>query len=97
MTANVEIIAQREEDTLLVPVAAVARREGKRVVSVQKPDGSTEEREVEIGISDGVQIAIKTGLKEGETVVIRKDEADSRWREGRRGGPPMMFGGGRRR
>jgi multidrug efflux pump subunit AcrA (membrane-fusion protein) len=92
MTANIEIIADEDDNALLVPVTAVARRErGKRVVTVQKPDGSTEEREVEVGISDGVQMAIKSGLKEGETVVIRSGEADSRWREGRRG-PRMMFG-----
>ena len=97
MTANIDIIADKDDKTLLVPVTAVARREqGKRVVSVQKPDGSTEEREVEVGISDGVNMAVKSGLKEGETVIINTGEADSRWREGRRG-PPMMFGGRRRR
>jgi HlyD family secretion protein len=96
MTANIEIIAQRAENVPLLPVTAVTRKEGKRIVYVQKPDGSSEEREVEVGISDGVEIAILSGLTEGETVVIRKDEADSRWRDERRSSP-MMFGGGRRR
>lgn len=91
MTANVQIIQQRKENVLLVPVQAVIRKEGdKRFVTVQKEAGGSEQRPVEVGISDASQMEIASGLEEDETVLYRKNEQESSWR---RGGPPMMFGG----
>lgn len=95
MTANIEIVAQEEKSALLVPVEAVSRKKKLQIVNVQKADGTTEERPVTVGISDGVKIAITSGLNEGETVVIREGEAESRWRGMR--GPGMMFGRPRRK
>jgi multidrug efflux pump subunit AcrA (membrane-fusion protein) len=95
MTANIEIVAQEEESALLVPVEAVSRKKRERIVTVQKDDGTTEERPVTCGITDGVNIAVTGGLSEGEKVVVRKGDADSRWRGMR--GPRMMFGGMRGR
>lgn len=92
MTANIEIIADREEDALLVPVEAVFRMRGKRFATVQKADGATEEREVQVGITDGVNMAIASGLTEGEAVVVYKGEAESRWRS-MSGTRRMMFMG----
>jgi len=94
MTANIEIVAQEEENALLVPVTAVSRKKKIQVVNVQKPDGTIEERPVTVGISDGEKIIVTSGLSEGETVVIREGEAESRWRGMR--GPMMPFGRRRR-
>ncbi|SNS18742.1 MULTISPECIES: efflux RND transporter periplasmic adaptor subunit [unclassified Azospirillum] len=41
-----------------------------RMVTVLKPDGTTEERRVTIGVSDRIHVEITDGLKEGEQVVI---------------------------
>ncbi len=41
-----------------------------RMVTVLKPDGTTEERRVTIGVSDRINVEITDGLKEGEQVVI---------------------------
>jgi len=79
MTANVEIIVADRQDTLLVPSSAISRRRGKRIAFVKNSAGSAEEREVEVGISDGVQTEILKGLKEGEELEVRKGMADSRW------------------
>ncbi len=63
--------------------------------------GGTEEREVEIGISDGVNTEITKGLNEDDKVTVRKTEADSRYRNdysrGSSGMSRMVGGGGSRR
>jgi HlyD family secretion protein len=80
MTTNVEIIVADRQDTLLVPSAAISRKRGKRIAFVKNSVGPAEEREVEIGISDGVQTEIVKGLKVGEELEVKKGMADSRWR-----------------
>ena len=92
MTANVEIVAARKDDVLLVPADAVVRKGGKPRVTVVKGGGSKEERPVEVGIGDGQKLEVASGLTEGETVVVRKAEAAGKW-NGRPQGPPMMMGG----
>jgi len=101
MTANVEILISERESALLVPADSVFRRKGKRMIRVAKGEDSFEEREVEVGISDGISTEIVSGLKEGEAVVVSQSGGDSRWSGGR---PPSirrmgraMSGGGRRR
>jgi multidrug efflux pump subunit AcrA (membrane-fusion protein) len=84
MTANVEIIAARKDDVLHVPVEAVFRAGGARKVLVRKGEDAPEERAVKVGISDGVRMEILSGLKEDETVIVRKGEAESRWRSDQR-------------
>jgi HlyD family secretion protein len=94
MTANVEIIAAEKKDALLAPTDSVVQRKGEYFATVSKPDGSTEERPVKIGLSDGTKTEVLEGLQEGETVVFRKGEGDSRFRGGRGPmGPARMMGG----
>jgi multidrug efflux pump subunit AcrA (membrane-fusion protein) len=98
MTTNVEIIAAEKDQALLVPNDSVVRKKGERFATVQKADGSTEERQVEAGISDGDKTEIVSGLAEGETVLVKRGAAD-KWSGGNRppGGPsPTMMLGGRR-
>lgn len=54
---------------------------------------------VAIGITDGVKTEIASGLAEGQTVLVRRTDANSRWNANRLMGPRMMIpggGGGRR-
>ncbi|MCC7425867.1 MAG: efflux RND transporter periplasmic adaptor subunit [Alphaproteobacteria bacterium] len=50
--------------------AAPQAAPGTYMVTVQKPDGSTEQREVEVGVITRVQAEIRRGLEEGELVVL---------------------------
>ena len=100
MTTNVEIIAAEKDQALTVPSEAVAFKKGQRLATVQKPDGTTEDRPVTTGINNGDRIEVLTGLAEGETVILRK--AESGKGQGNRPGAPGMFpglpgGGGRPR
>ncbi len=83
MTANVSILVAEATDTLLAPAGAIFRDKGDMFVSLQKPDGTIEEKHpVQVGITDLMQTQILSGLQEGDKVVIQSTEADSRWRAG---------------
>ncbi len=104
MTANVEIIAVEKKEALLVPSEAVLQKEREHFVRVVMDDGSVKERVVQVGISDGVDTEITSGLEQDDTVAYRKGEAGSRWRSDQsrrslssRRGMQMMVGGGRHR
>jgi len=94
MTANVEITTVEADDVLIAPADAVVVRDGKRIVTVVGADGKQQDREVEVGLSNGFDTEVTKGVSEGETVVVRKG-SDSKWNGGpqQRGGPPNMFGG----
>lgn len=70
MTAQVEILVRELKDVLTVPVNAVFFKSGKPHCTVLQ-GGNLLEREVELGDSSETMVEIKTGLKEGEKVVIR--------------------------
>ena len=70
MTTENTITVARAEDVLLVPIIAVQNRDGQRSVQVLDAQGQPEARVVEIGLSDGVRVEIKSGLKEGERVIM---------------------------
>lgn len=104
MTANVQIVVARKDDVLTVPTQAISRKQGKLTAVVVEGEHSIE-TEVTAGLTDGEKWEVLTGLNEGQTVAMRKDESGSRWRgdSARSGAPPghnMMMGrppgGGRR-
>lgn len=82
MTANVEIVAARKADVLHVPVEAVVRRRDARIVKLRTKSNETEERTVQVGISDGVRQEITAGLEEGDEVEVSVRTAESQWRSG---------------
>ena len=70
MSSKVEIMVNRLEDVVQIPVQAVALNEGRQVCYIaggMKP----ERREIEIGEFTDEFIEIKKGLKEGERVMLR--------------------------
>jgi multidrug efflux pump subunit AcrA (membrane-fusion protein) len=68
--ATVEVITASATNVLVLPVAAVAGREGTGQVTVVLPDGSTEIRSVTLGLTDGEYIEIKSGLTGDETIAV---------------------------
>ena len=102
MTANVEIIVADRRDVVTVPAEAVSRKGGQQFVTLVKPDGTTEEVPVTVGITDGDRMEIVSGLDAGQLVQLRKG-GGSRWSgQAGSGGPGgganmmrgMMGGGG---
>jgi len=68
MKATVKIESGKLQNVLLAPIGAMS--DGK--VTVRAKDGSTQQRDVVVGKSDGLQVEIRSGLAEGEEVVIGK-------------------------
>ncbi|MGO1163470.1 efflux RND transporter periplasmic adaptor subunit [Brucella pseudogrignonensis] len=75
MSAQVYFVLDKAENVLIVPTAALNtknNKESKPEVTVQVVDknGGTTERAVEIGVRNRVQAEIKSGLEEGDKVVV---------------------------
>ncbi len=81
MSAQVFFVQSAANGVLVVPSSAISgpaesRRAGsnreaqKAEVTVVTPSGATETREVEVGVRNRVSAEIKSGLKEGELVVV---------------------------
>jgi len=69
MSAEVEVILDRHENVLTIPVAAVVETEGGDFCWVQTGEG-TQQRPLQLGDSNDSFIVVKAGLKEGEAVVL---------------------------
>ncbi|AKM38669.1 MULTISPECIES: macrolide transporter subunit MacA [Burkholderia] len=72
MTAQVSIVLSNARNALSIPAAALGekRKDGTYAVRVLRADGSTETRNVRIGINNNVRVEVLGGLKDGERVVI---------------------------
>lgn len=81
MSAQVFFVQSAANDVLVVPSSAVSNSEGSRragssgqghkaEVRVVNTAGTQETREVEVGVRNRVSAEIKSGLKEGELVVV---------------------------
>ena len=71
LTAQLTVSAGVAENVLIVPVTAVlgSAESGVVFVIVDPETGESEEREVTLGLSDGVNVEIVDGLEEGELVM----------------------------
>ncbi len=69
LTANLEVLVDSREDVLQAPMQAVLTIVGKQFAFVIQGD-KAERVEVEIGQTSDRMIEIKTGLKEGDQVVL---------------------------
>jgi len=79
MTANVVIIIQDKQNVLNIPVEGVTKAKGKNMVTVLKPDGTSESREVQVGINDGVNVEIVSSLTENDIVLVNETTGNSQW------------------
>jgi multidrug efflux pump subunit AcrA (membrane-fusion protein) len=77
MSATADIVISERSDVLLVPSRAIGEdSQGSPVVQVMV-NGQIEERAVVIGITDGYDTEIISGLEEGEIVVVEKRASSS--------------------
>ena len=67
-SANAEIVLEKAENVLSLPESALEFDGDDTYVQVLNPDGSTTRTKVETGLSDGVNIEIKSGVSEGTKV-----------------------------
>jgi macrolide-specific efflux system membrane fusion protein len=75
MTANVDFILQKKEKAVLVPTAAVRESRsgsGEKEVLVPGPNGQPVSQTVQTGIDNGDQVEVLSGLKPGDSILIRR-------------------------
>jgi|CXWL01.1.fsa_nt_gi HlyD family secretion protein len=72
-SANADVVIQEKKDVLLLPERLVTMDGDKASVEIPgaKPDAEPEKKEVEVGLSDGLNLEIVAGLAEGDKVVQR--------------------------
>ena len=71
-SADVEVVLEAREGALRLPTSALL--EGNRVLVAS--DGRLEERPVEIGLKNWDYAEVKSGLDEGQRVVISLDRVE---------------------
>ena len=80
------------KNVLLVPTLTIKKRDGKSYVNVLGADGKAVEREITVGLKDSMNTEVKSGLKEGEKVVMSEmsaaEQAEAAQRVMKGGGPP---------
>jgi RND family efflux transporter MFP subunit len=69
MSATAEVIIERHDDVLSIPNRAIGGTPENPMVVVLV-DGQQEEREITLGLTDGINTEVLSGLQEGEEVVL---------------------------
>jgi multidrug efflux pump subunit AcrA (membrane-fusion protein) len=69
MPVQVDIQAEQHNNVVLVPAAALVREGEETAVFVAMGD-KAQRRAVQIGLTDGTQVEIASGVKAGEMVIV---------------------------
>jgi RND family efflux transporter MFP subunit len=76
MTATAKVIIERRDDVLLIPNKAI-RGTWENPAVVVLVDEQVEEREITLGLTDGINTEVLSGLEEGEKVILPAVEEQS--------------------
>ena len=79
MNANAKIITYSQKNVTMVPVDSVTKENGESYVTVVLEDGTTERKLVELGERNVSYVEIKSGLKEGEKVIVPQLNENYSW------------------
>lgn len=72
MSANVDVIVEKKDNVLLLPLSAVRTRNGSAVVSLRDPkSGEVTKVGVKTGSKDARNVEIVSGIAMGDAVVVR--------------------------
>ena len=77
-SAMVVITATTRNDVLILPLSVIAGRQGTGLVTVITPNGERVETKVTLGVTDGANIEILSGLEEGDVVSATPPNLDPR-------------------
>ncbi len=70
MIADTIFVTEQKEDILYISKKAVMEKDGKFYVYYKTPEGGMELKEVVVGIDNGINIEILSGLEEGDTIYL---------------------------
>lgn len=72
MTAGLSFIIEQVKNVVIAPNEAIKRIDGASSVEILNSDGTSNFKKIETGLTDGINVEIKTGLKVGDKILIRK-------------------------
>jgi HlyD family secretion protein len=78
-SANADIIITKKENILVIPERLITSRDSAQFVEIQDTASVVTEREIQTGLSDGINIEVSEGLDEGEMVVERPPKEIKIW------------------
>lgn len=93
MTTQDTIEIARKENALVIPMLSVIDKGGKSFVRVLEDNKQVVEKQIQTGLSDGINIEVTDGLNEGELVIqsqMSDQEISNSVGNMRRPGGPMM-------
>ena len=70
LTVTVSIIVDERNDVLLVPNSAITTGGRQTFVQILSADGMSEQRAIQVGISDYQFTEVTEGLNEGEQIIV---------------------------
>ncbi len=71
MTSNVSFFVDTKNDVLTIPTEFIRYRNGLPYTKVKESAMKLVDRDITLGVSDGIKTEIKSGLKEGETIALQ--------------------------
>ncbi|MDO4878073.1 MAG: efflux RND transporter periplasmic adaptor subunit [Neisseria sp.] len=91
MTTQNTIEINGVKDVLTVPSITVKKRGGKSFVRVLEGGGRAVEKEIAVGLKDSMNTEVKSGLKEGDQVIVSEMSEAEQEKNAQKGmgGPPM--------
>lgn len=96
MTANIALISKKKDNVVLLPEAAIqSASSGERHVLARGPDGKPVQRPVQVGLENGDQAEIVSGVQEGDSVLIVRKRYTPQQAASK--SPLIMGGAGRQR
>lgn len=70
MTADIIFVTEQKEDVVYISRKALLKENGKYYVYYKAAGGEMERKELEIGMDNGVNVEILSGLEEGDTIYL---------------------------
>ena len=78
MTANVTFVVNSKKDVLAIPSEALKTKDGASMVLIRDQKGREIEKAIEVGVNNGKQVEIISGLTLGEVVLTRALELEDK-------------------
>ena len=93
MTTQNTVEIASADNVLMVPTVAIKTKDGKKFVRVLEANNQAVDREIQTGLKDSMNTEVKSGLNEGEKVVMSEMGAAEKAEEVERemAGPPREF------
>lgn len=78
MTANVTFVGKTKTDIVLIPNEFIKYENGKSVAKMKSEDGSIQNRDLELGITDGKFTEVISGIQAGDKVILSLNKKDAK-------------------